>query len=168
MGNGLNCLKSMTNGDDESLLTRDQTPGTSNSVPDLLPPPYQESSGHGHHHHHRRSRSHRHQQPSTSGPSLSEEEQVKLAQRMGLINHLPCGSYDGSKKNRECVICMEEFLVGDMVRYLPCLHIYHTVCIDDWLMRGSSFSCPSCMEPVEDALVSTYRSSQPDLSVIDR
>lgn len=34
---------------------------------------------------------------------MTEEEQVKIAQRIGLIQHLPTGSYDGSgsKKNRE-------------------------------------------------------------------
>ena len=46
---------------------------------------------------------------------------------------------------------MIEFNVGDSVRYLPCMHIYHTECIDDWLMR--SFTCPSCMEPVDAALL---------------
>lgn len=85
---------------------------------------------------------------------MTEEEQVKIAQRMGLIQHLPTGSYDGSKKNRECVICMIEFCIGDRVRYLPCVHTYHTECIDDWLMR--SFTCPSCMEPVDAALLVTY------------
>ncbi|QQP36868.1 Uncharacterized protein FKW44_022100, partial [Caligus rogercresseyi] len=92
--------------------------------------------------------------PNISRPAsqLTEEEQVKIAQRMGLIQHLPTGSYDGCKKNRECVICMIEFVVGDRVRYLPCMHTYHTDCIDDWLMR--SFTCPSCMEPVDAALSS--------------
>jgi len=88
---------------------------------------------------------------------LSEEEQVKIAKRMGLIQHLPTGTYDGCKKNRECVICMVEFMVGDAVRYLPCMHTYHVECIDDWLMR--SFTCPSCMEPVESALLSTYEAN---------
>ena len=32
---------------------------------------------------------------------LTEEEQVKIAKRMGLIQHLPTGTYDGCKKNRE-------------------------------------------------------------------
>ena len=32
---------------------------------------------------------------------LTEEEQIKIAQRIGLIQHLPIGHYDGSKKNRE-------------------------------------------------------------------
>ena len=30
---------------------------------------------------------------------------------------------------------MIEFVIGDRVRYLPCMHTYHTDCIDDWLMR---------------------------------
>ncbi|XP_037088563.1 RING finger protein 11-like isoform X2 [Pollicipes pollicipes] len=89
---------------------------------------------------------------------LTEEEQVKIAKRMGLIQHLPSGTYDGAaRKNKECVICMIEFSVGERVRYLPCLHTYHTECIDDWLMR--SFICPSCMEPVDAALLTSYETS---------
>lgn len=53
-----------------------------------------------------------------------------------------------------CAICMGDFIFGDSIRYLPCLHIYHSPCIDDWLMR--SFTCPSCMEPVDAALLSTF------------
>jgi hypothetical protein len=47
---------------------------------------------------------------STSAPpsNLTEEEQIKIAKRIGLIQHLPMGSYDEEcqKKSRECVICM--------------------------------------------------------------
>lgn len=94
--------------------------------------------------------------PSVSRPVslLTEEEQVKIAKRIGLIQHLPVGLYDGCKKARECVICMIEFVVGDSIRYLPCMHTYHVGCIDDWLMR--SLTCPSCMEPVDAALLTTY------------
>ena len=53
-----------------------------------------------------------------------------------------------------CVICMGEFKMGDALRFLPCVHIYHKECIDDWLMR--SFTCPSCMEPVDAAILTTY------------
>lgn len=89
---------------------------------------------------------------------LAEEEQIQMAKRIGLIQHLPTGTYDGggsSKKSRECVICMIEFSVGDSIRFLPCMHTYHVKCIDDWLMR--SFICPSCMEPVDAALLSTFQ-----------
>jgi len=97
--------------------------------------------------------------PNVSRPAsqLTEEEQVKIAQRIGLIQHLPTGTFDGCKKTRECVICMIEFTVGDAIRYLPCMHTYHTECIDDWLMR--SFTCPSCMEPVDAALLVAYDSN---------
>lgn len=91
---------------------------------------------------------------------LTEEEQVKIAKRIGLIQHLPSGMYDTKSschKNKECVICMVEFDCSDRVRYLPCMHVYHTLCIDDWLMR--SFTCPSCMEPVDAALFSSYENN---------
>ena len=42
--------------------------------------------------------------PKPSPPpvtTLTEEEQIKIAQRIGLIQHLPTGTYDGCKKNRE-------------------------------------------------------------------
>ncbi|CAK9819943.1 RING finger protein 11 [Anthophora plagiata] len=90
----------------------------------------------------------------TLGPgTLTEEQQVRIAKRIGLIQHLPIREYDGTKKG-ECVICMMELQVGEEVRYLPCMHTYHAHCIDDWLLR--SLTCPSCMEPVDAALISSY------------
>lgn len=102
---------------------------------------------------------------------LTEEEQVKIAKRIGLIQHLPTGTYtydtgtggngdngNGKKSGHgECVICMVEFVCGDAVRYLPCMHTYHMACIDDWLMR--SLTCPSCMEPVDAALLTSYETN---------
>lgn len=62
-----------------------------------------------------------------------------------------------SNSRSECVICMYEFQIGDRIRYLPCLHVYHDMCIDDWLMR--SLTCPSCLEPVDAALLQTYETN---------
>ena len=38
--------------------------------------------------------------PGVSRPAnqLSEDEQIKIAQRLGLIGHLPTGKYDGASK----------------------------------------------------------------------
>lgn len=95
---------------------------------------------------------------SRAANELSEEEQVKIAQRIGLIQHLPRSMWDVSKvdekKTKECCICMVDFEDQEPIRYLPCMHYYHLECIDDWLMR--SFTCPSCMEPVDGALLSSY------------
>eukprot|EP00093_Oithona_nana_P011628 11628.XXX_391722_391877_1 [CDS] Oithona nana genome sequencing. len=51
---------------------------------------------------------------------------------------------------------MVEFMVDDKIKYLPCMHTYHQECIDDWLMR--SLTCPSCLEPVDAALLNNYES----------
>ncbi|KAH8272492.1 hypothetical protein KR044_010424 [Drosophila immigrans] len=89
------------------------------------------------------------------GTTNQMEDEIKIAKRIGLVQHLPIGTYDGNaKKARECVICMVEFCVDEAVRYLPCMHIYHVHCIDDWLMR--SLTCPSCLEPVDAALLTSY------------
>ncbi|CAG9828239.1 unnamed protein product [Diabrotica balteata] len=150
MGN-CNCFKRSTT-DDISLLRGSDSVRESSSD-QLGPPAYQEvlpiqaaSPVY-------------HPSPSVtrSVTQLTEEEQVKIAKRIGLIQHLPTGIYDGCKKARECVICMGEFLVGDALRYLPCMHTYHMTCIDDWLMR--SLTCPSCLEPVDAALLTTYETN---------
>ena len=41
-----------------------------------------------------------------------------------------------------CVICLERFAADDLVRKLPCQHVYHQSCIDQWL--GTKASCPIC------------------------
>ncbi|CAH1243940.1 RING finger protein 11-like isoform X2 [Branchiostoma floridae] len=143
-----NCLKTPT-ADDISLLHEGRAGSETGDSSENLgpPPPYQEEAPIYH------------PTPNTARPvtQLTEDEQIRIAQRLGLIQHLPSGVYDGSKKGRECVICMNDFVIGDPIRLLPCCHIYHKDCIDDWLMR--SFTCPSCMEPVDAALLTTYQTN---------
>ena len=47
---------------------------------------------------------------------------------------------DNDKKN--CVICMEDFKNGDKSTNLPCLHMFHTNCIQNWLKTQNT--CPIC------------------------
>ncbi|KAJ1993447.1 hypothetical protein H4R33_000640 [Dimargaris cristalligena] len=42
-----------------------------------------------------------------------------------------------------CTICLDDIAKGQTVRQLPCLHIYHVECIDEWLVQKSS-ACPLC------------------------
>ena len=45
-------------------------------------------------------------------------------------------------KEEKCVICLEDFNIGNKICNLPCLHIYHSFCIKNWLkIRGK---CPLC------------------------
>ncbi|XP_063062264.1 RING finger protein 11a [Engraulis encrasicolus] len=148
-----NCLSSQS-ADDLSLLNDSEGA----SLPGEPPPPYQErvlpQVAPVFH-------------PTPSQPrlaaQLTEEEQIRVAQRIGLIQHLPRGIYQPSQEQhpekvlKECVICMMDFEMGDEVRYLPCVHTYHVDCIDAWLMR--SFTCPSCLEPVDAALLCSYQTN---------
>lgn len=116
-----NCLKSSSSIDDLALLREASGSGRleSNASEQLGPPPsYQETMQVHHqltpsshlstiHNQHAHSQSMSlpvfYPSPDVSRPvsKLSEEEQIKIAQRIGLIQHLPTGLYDGSKKNRE-------------------------------------------------------------------
>lgn len=40
-----------------------------------------------------------------------------------------------------CAICMDDYIVGDVLRKLPCEHLFHKDCIDHWL-KNNSTKCP--------------------------
>lgn len=45
-----------------------------------------------------------------------------------------------------CVVCLDDMVVDDRVRRLPCSHIYHSSCIRVWLRRKNA--CPCCCKTV--------------------
>lgn len=71
--------------------------------------------------------------------------------RKGVLRSLPKPECYGSRYQRitnnteeECVICLEEFVSGDVCRILPtCSHIFHLGCIDNWLLNHQ-LNCPVC------------------------
>ncbi|KAI3779199.1 hypothetical protein L2E82_08791 [Cichorium intybus] len=42
----------------------------------------------------------------------------------------------------ECVICLEEYGVGDVAKEMPCKHRFHSGCVEKWLKIHGS--CPVC------------------------
>lgn len=42
----------------------------------------------------------------------------------------------------KCCICLEKFDKKDTIIFLPCLHIFHNICIFKWIEK--SFRCPLC------------------------
>jgi hypothetical protein len=53
-----------------------------------------------------------------------------------------CENADHAK----CSICLEMFTTGDSKKMLPCLHGFHSQCVDRWLR--SNRSCPICKHQI--------------------
>ena len=61
---------------------------------------------------------------------------------------LPMREYRvGQEVCEACAICVDDFVADEMVRVLPCNHIFHSQCIDEWLTNHSSL-CPLCKKEV--------------------
>mmetsp|Transcript_32870 Transcript_32870/g.74304 ORF Transcript_32870/g.74304 Transcript_32870/m.74304 type:complete len:326 (+) Transcript_32870:2-979(+) len=64
-----------------------------------------------------------------------------------LLDHLPTYALDPEACASEisCTICLETLEAGARVRRLPCNHIFHAACVDDWLVRSSlcPLRCPA-------------------------
>ncbi|KAK4511342.1 GrpE, mitochondrial [Mucor velutinosus] len=57
-------------------------------------------------------------------------------------------SLDTAYEPSNCVICLEPFENGDVLRRLPCNHEYHRDCVDVWLTKKCG-SCPLCLHYIE-------------------
>ncbi|WAQ99501.1 GOLI-like protein, partial [Mya arenaria] len=42
----------------------------------------------------------------------------------------------------QCAVCIEPYKVCDVIRVLPCKHVFHKSCVDPWLLDQRS--CPMC------------------------
>lgn len=77
-----------------------------------------------------------------------QELQVELGAQVPLgdaeTKRLPKRKYRaGGEVCDTCAICVDEFQEGIEVRVLPCDHVFHPKCIDEWLGHHSSL-CPLC------------------------
>lgn len=48
----------------------------------------------------------------------------------------------------DCCICMEPIPKNSQIRALSCKHVYHTECLDKWLLMDINHKCPLCANPV--------------------
>lgn len=51
---------------------------------------------------------------------------------------------------KDCAICMESYQLKEMRTILPCLHDYHSTCINKWLSNNNT--CPCCKENISKLL----------------
>jgi hypothetical protein len=96
---------------------------------------------------------------------LTYEQMIRLQEMMGTVNrgvstemidakikkfmfvNAQNSGLAGVAAGTSCSICLQDFVVDDSLRTLPCTHSYHSECIDKWLNQVNK--CPLCRhEPV--------------------
>merc|ERR1712224_787424 len=65
---------------------------------------------------------------------------LHLSEHVMSERDIECAPEDG----KECPICLEEFVAGENLSFLPCFHRFHTTCAKASLKE--SRRCPMCNE----------------------
>lgn len=55
---------------------------------------------------------------------------------------LTAGDKELEKDYDQCAVCIEPYNDGDIIRLMPCRHVFHKSCVDPWLMDHRT--CPMC------------------------
>jgi len=62
-----------------------------------------------------------------------------------IIDSLPTEVFSEKfSKDDHCTICLSSYTEGEQMKSLPCLHCFHTDCLDQWFKV--SCSCPTCKD----------------------
>uniref|UniRef100_A0A182RIE4 RING-type domain-containing protein n=1 Tax=Anopheles funestus TaxID=62324 RepID=A0A182RIE4_ANOFN len=57
--------------------------------------------------------------------------------------------------SEKCTICLSQFEIDNDVRRLPCMHLFHKDCVDQWLVTNKH--CPICRVDIERTVDSPHR-----------
>jgi hypothetical protein len=86
-----------------------------------------------------------------TGTSIGEADNAEEAEPLpppaDLIARPPAdgksrAEIDHDDAQRKCMVCLEHYEKDDDVRLLPCFHMFHTVCVDEWFKAHNT--CPVC------------------------
>ncbi|XP_071688920.1 probable E3 ubiquitin-protein ligase RHC1A, partial [Rutidosis leptorrhynchoides] len=76
--------------------------------------------------------------------SVNDSRQAPPPATRSAIDSMPTIkiSYKHLNTDSHCPVCKDEFELGSEARQMPCNHIYHSGCIEPWLVLHNS--CPVC------------------------
>ncbi|GMH44911.1 hypothetical protein BSKO_12868 [Bryopsis sp. KO-2023] len=73
-----------------------------------------------------------------------ERRSAEISRRLSIANAFPfsvCKS-EHNLEGEACMICLDNFIIGDGVRTPPCSHVFHSACLKRWM--SVKLSCPLC------------------------
>ncbi|WOL07315.1 hypothetical protein Cni_G16055 [Canna indica] len=76
-------------------------------------------------------------------PTSMKQEAVELLPSFTFRSLYPNGKHTAET----CAICLEDYRDGESLRVLPCLHDFHSVCVDSWLTKWGT-CCPVCKHEI--------------------
>lgn len=88
---------------------------------------------------------------STRGSLSSKRRKGLLVEKTDLIDEILAKS---GTSNQVCAICFSDYESGDVQRKLPCGHLFHIECVDQWILKQANTdhskppACPMCARPV--------------------
>lgn len=56
------------------------------------------------------------------------------------------GDKELESESDQCAVCIEPYKLSDVIRVLPCRHVFHKSCVDPWLLEQRS--CPMCKSDI--------------------
>ncbi|XP_049723826.1 E3 ubiquitin-protein ligase RNF6 [Elephas maximus indicus] len=75
------------------------------------------------------------------------------------IDNLSTRNYEhnsiDSELSKVCSVCISDYVTGNKLRQLPCMHEFHIHCIDRWLSENCT--CPICRQPVLGSSIANSR-----------
>lgn len=83
-------------------------------------------------------------------PSPSSRNSSSTASSDDQQEGSPAASQEEGSQH-ECCICLEVMPVGEQVRILPCMHVFHHECINGWFQQ-KKYTCPMCKLDLRDYL----------------
>ncbi|KAI1731681.1 ring finger domain-containing protein [Ditylenchus destructor] len=62
------------------------------------------------------------------------------------LTRIPTRPVKAGELDSDCPVCIDPYRTGDIVRMLPCRHIFHKSCVDPWLLEHRT--CPMCKSDI--------------------
>ena len=79
---------------------------------------------------------------------INELEDVRLTITQEELDKIPLLDFSEIKTDEKiCSICLDEFDKDSKIRKIDCTHLFHSECIDKWLLENN-YKCPICRKSI--------------------